>query len=1011
MQRTRTRVLQEYIDSRQIDQILTMILDELLQLKFPPDNPYPFILRRLRLHEPEQKLFTLPGATVKQFVTTAVSSTEPNTPVAHGRNNFDAWGLQINLAVCSLEAMSSLKASLGEMAPTVELRDGEYEISVMSALCYPTVVTRSVGSHDRCDWIDLRQEYLVKGAMLEKGMNVFGVHMMQDVLRLNNSDSNTMDVIEGVFIDNGQHLSTWTPSDIQSKQKAFVAELKSSILDRAQVYLQGEFFLSHKDEYGNTTSEFVTVRKRYSFSFVNLEQQASSYAPNDYDTMLEGLFFEKRGAEAYYNLHSKMDLEAAHRNMVKHLTLKLVRAREQGDQWRVLELVNQLAVLQQRTDGILTRLYRIFNSIGGALVSQMQQIRSMRTIVTAALEHQLWNQLNLCKERFAKFKERMVELVFSNQASEFIEMRLGVRAILEELTDNQETFGRLLVDDLTVDRLDVLYDLCSLALESMLQNILQWFPQIQERINQYLTESGHVAAASYTPNKKLRCIDLRTEEARILGEARVPQAVSREAAMMQYLVDARVDQWMEDMLVDMLLNVLPPNPFPTVVHHLRQLSYRYLLLAQPDSEVLDKCSSDSLMVSESTGVCAVSGGYFGTEIATTHVDADFLNSCAEVMRNISDSRQSVKGAVEVRVVCGIRSNCCLVHNENLEFHRTALDFYEEHFVAALEVSQALDVFVESVLQHAAKIHDNPTPQFVTLVTANKSSYTMAQVKGHRNQVAAELKNVVRSKAYITVQFYMLKGNKYIQATKHAALNFKDSRGGRGRFHRMAPSPAGLIHELVFWSQQDAEYVLQHRANPEEMDSQLLEACLESCVAYHSHVAVGNWLECSETSLVFADMVAALEQRGRLQDLLLAHPGQLPPTSSADCLRVLSSSMATAAHLYQACEALLVLVSTSDFRGNLDASVVGGMMSLFCHHLLELVFDDDFCCLEGIRNLVDGRCKLLLQATQTNMFVPKVQELLQQLRNYLRGIRSCIGIVIHESCHSRWRDVSQQPEPD
>ena len=50
------------------------------------------------------------------------------------------------------------------------------------------------------------------------------------------------------------------------------------------------------------------------------------------------------------------------------------------------------------------------------------------------------------QERFLKFKERMMNLVFTNEASEFIEVRLGVKAILDQLSDHQ-TYGKLLVSN------------------------------------------------------------------------------------------------------------------------------------------------------------------------------------------------------------------------------------------------------------------------------------------------------------------------------------------------------------------------------------------------------------------------------------------------------------------------------------------------------------------------------------------------------------------------------------
>ena len=47
----------------------------------------------MRLHEHEQRLYKMPGKDVKQKVTSAVAAADPQSPIAHGRKNFDAWGL------------------------------------------------------------------------------------------------------------------------------------------------------------------------------------------------------------------------------------------------------------------------------------------------------------------------------------------------------------------------------------------------------------------------------------------------------------------------------------------------------------------------------------------------------------------------------------------------------------------------------------------------------------------------------------------------------------------------------------------------------------------------------------------------------------------------------------------------------------------------------------------------------------------------------------------------------
>ena len=112
--------------------------------------------------------------------------------------------------------------------------------------------------------------------------------MMQDVINLQNQSDT--DVIRGVYIQRGANMSPliWSAQDIQSKKRAFVSELKSAMLDRKPVWLESELQLSWVDEYGRTSSDFVTVRKRYAMLFINKEGRTSNHSPCDYDTMLQG---------------------------------------------------------------------------------------------------------------------------------------------------------------------------------------------------------------------------------------------------------------------------------------------------------------------------------------------------------------------------------------------------------------------------------------------------------------------------------------------------------------------------------------------------------------------------------------------------------------------------------------------------------------------------------------------------------------------------------------------------
>ena len=108
--------------------------------------------------------------------------------------------------------------------------------------------------------------------------------------------------------------------------------------------------------------------------------------------------------------------------------------------------------------------------------------------------------------------------------------------------------GKLKVDNRTIGRLEKVYDLCDAALLSMLEDILMWFPPITEHLEGCLHRAGF-SNEPFEPQTPMKMVDIRKEEARLLKEGKTNEAVTKEAALLQYAVHSRLDVWMEDMMV------------------------------------------------------------------------------------------------------------------------------------------------------------------------------------------------------------------------------------------------------------------------------------------------------------------------------------------------------------------------------------------------------------------------------------------------------------------------------
>ena len=165
--------------------------------------------------------------------------------------------------------------------------------------------------------------------------------------------------------------------------------------------------------------------------------------------------------------------------------------------------------------------------------------------------------------------------------------------------------------------------------------------------------------------------------------------------------------------------------------------------------MIDQCTSGAVLVSDEHALYSADS-YFGNYSAVAFIDVELLDSCADALRDLSNPKKGVKSAIELRVVTSMTSKSFVHHFARFEFERPTWEVYEHYFVSALELSQALDLFVDTALQHAVQLHDGTTPHFVKTVICSHLKYSMAEVKGNRHQVAAELKNAVRSKVTIPV---------------------------------------------------------------------------------------------------------------------------------------------------------------------------------------------------------------------------------------------------------------------
>ena len=275
-----------------------------------------------------------------------------------------------------------------------------------------------------------------------------------------------------------------------------------------------------------------------------------------------------------------------------------------------------------------------------------------------------------------------------------MELSFGISNIIAQVTED----GKLKVDPRTVARLHKIYDLCEAALLSMLDDILIWFPPIQTHLDKCLERAAYSKEDAFEPQRPLRCVDMRLEEERLLKEGKTPDAITKEAALLQYVVHSRLDKWLEDMLVDMYSTVIPPNPFPTAVHNMRQLAMRLLYKDNRDEAMLQKTYKHEEVTQLGAGghVYTKSHVVYGTYLAVCHVNPENIKSALEALKAFRNTSSKVRqGAFEMRVTTSLR-NDCFTFADAVPQKLSRLSIVEDYFVTSLERDKAYDAFADAV---------------------------------------------------------------------------------------------------------------------------------------------------------------------------------------------------------------------------------------------------------------------------------------------------------------------------
>jgi len=206
----------------------------------------------------------------------------------------------------------------------------------------------------------------------------------------------------------------------------------------------------------------------------------------------------------------------------------------------------------------------------------------------------------------------------------------------------------------------------------------------------------------------------------------VPASIAREAVLLEYLTETRVDSVIQELVVDIFFKngKMFPNPYPRIVGRLRGEVARHELWRQSDTELQQIIPGNRArikLVSEKYSLCKLTkANVFGIKSALRTCDGAKIS---QVMADLEvggvilpksglklDSRDS--SAYSISICTSVGGSLSLTSKINSETIKSAqrhslpcLLLFETHIYEGPKISEALETCVEQIMIHVMRLND------------------------------------------------------------------------------------------------------------------------------------------------------------------------------------------------------------------------------------------------------------------------------------------------------------------
>ena len=793
-------VVDEWTTTTGVETVLSMAINKLLSQKELPSNPYPFLIDLIYPWE-ENYLVSEDrdeDEEIVKLMRNEIATVDQLTFITHPRSNYGVWGLEHTIAYVSAEEARNLEFYAGLLASQSLSVEGHYHVKAGVSVLGSSVYLGSM--IPKISELEVDEQFLISGNKLEKAMNNFSRIVMEDVMA---KDENVEDFFLNYVLltrpgKTGAEAETrFSPKDLRTKQKSIASLIKTTISEFGQIKLLGYFRFDSalsSEALVSLSYEYKRFCKSYSFAYKREDGSFDTFEAFRYRLLLRGVFFHKKEADAYSEMYGQDDPLEEGPHVVayeRELKLAVCEGLNDGDYYGLSLKLGELAILENNTE-MLPTIYRVHHSLAAEIALLNEQNAFIRRLMRRYRTGHEIVLLEAARFQFELYYAAVMQVLFSNRCSELAPFIQAVSYMLNEcceddsdsqhsstsdLLNAQKSAVKLIIND----SVDILLQRVDLYLSTVKMSIAYgMFQKAPPAVHHYLSKlpdaCGFVLTKDYASKVPEMVINAESESEKIAKRGSFPREVATVSSLVTYSADTHLDEALGTFFSHVFNSILPQNPYPNLVRHLRMYSERMLTFQQPNAMLLELVQNSIEAVEGSVVVYSLRSNskVFGNRAALLYCDANALSELYGEAKKLKliNTRNVNKGSLVISP-CVAFCSSMLIYGRICR-HNYRFSLQEHYFAEGPSMETAVKVFVEAIVEHVVKLINLGSHLVRGLFLTENKCYSCLAIKDQNKlkQIKDDLHEAVMQKEEIYIEGFAL-GDQYTPFRKRLILHFHD----------------------------------------------------------------------------------------------------------------------------------------------------------------------------------------------------------------------------------------------